>query len=612
MRIYILSIILTFMVFPSTAQTHINTETWELTDSITFSSYDNLSAAASDGQSFYLTEWNSGTFIRTDMAGKVEEEFSISGISQIRDLCYDGQYFYGGKADSVIYILDLEQKQTAGTIHAPSGVEIRAIAYDSLQDAFWAGNWESDFYLIDRGGQVLDTVAYAHHQQPGISGLALDIWSHSSPQFWFFASKPQSPVFLGHMDFQGSFSGVFKDLRAISSGISGPKARGLSIYTAGNEKRLLGVIEGKPSKLFVYKLNSMIPKTDVAVIKVTSPVSGCELGSSEKLTINIANTGINPVSDIPLTITLISPNYFLHQEVIPDTILPFSSIQYTANKAFYMAGTGTYSMEVSTGLGADEFRDNDTLRHDIINMQPEAPPFTKNFDSLPYLQGWKITDANNDGYSWEFYENEGINNSGAMGYSWNEDGTTKADDWLFSPCITLDSGEVYAMRYSARSGIAGYEEMLSMYIGRKPDTSAMQKNIYPSAKIKADSFIVVYDTFSVAESGVYYLGFHMHSKPDAYKFFLDNIIIDQSVSIEKHSKPQVQLFPNPCSDYLHIRSDKPIKRLKLLAPSGHEILQQNPYSQNVKVRVDALAAGLYFILLEYENKQLIRKFLKHP
>ena len=55
---------------------------------------------------YYTTRWASNLIHEYDMTGTLIREFSIPGVSGLRDLAYDGTYFYGGASSSTIYQMD--------------------------------------------------------------------------------------------------------------------------------------------------------------------------------------------------------------------------------------------------------------------------------------------------------------------------------------------------------------------------------------------------------------------------------------------------------------------------------------------------------------------------
>ncbi|MDD4634315.1 MAG: choice-of-anchor J domain-containing protein [Bacteroidales bacterium] len=130
-------------------------EAWDLVASFTATAAG-MQGVATDGQYIYLTSWQASptaghSFEKYDLDLNFVEGFDISGVSQLRDLTYDGTYFYGGSG-STLYCLDLANQTLVSSVS--TGVStIRHCSYDPENDGFWVGNW-SDLYRINRAGVV--------------------------------------------------------------------------------------------------------------------------------------------------------------------------------------------------------------------------------------------------------------------------------------------------------------------------------------------------------------------------------------------------------------------------------------------------------------------------
>jgi len=65
-------------------------------------------AVETDGNFIYTTNWGgTGTFHKYDMTGTWVSDFTITGVSAIRDLAFDGTYFYGAAANMSLFKIDL-------------------------------------------------------------------------------------------------------------------------------------------------------------------------------------------------------------------------------------------------------------------------------------------------------------------------------------------------------------------------------------------------------------------------------------------------------------------------------------------------------------------------
>ena len=117
-------------------------------------------AICTDGSYIYTASWQSApvggyTFYQYNLDGTFVEGFDIAGATGIRDITYDGTYFYGTSGGSTIFILDLSNRTLVGTITC-SGLTSRHISYDPVRDGFWSGNW-STLSLYDRSGNLVQT-----------------------------------------------------------------------------------------------------------------------------------------------------------------------------------------------------------------------------------------------------------------------------------------------------------------------------------------------------------------------------------------------------------------------------------------------------------------------
>lgn len=125
---------------------------------------------ASDGQYIYTSTYSkapnnnppvNSMFYKYDFDGNLIEEFDIAGCDHLRDLTYDGQYFYGGSAadghESRLYCVDLANKTVIGFV-TTSLESIRHCSYDPVNDGFWVGT-STTLKRINRAGETVATIA---------------------------------------------------------------------------------------------------------------------------------------------------------------------------------------------------------------------------------------------------------------------------------------------------------------------------------------------------------------------------------------------------------------------------------------------------------------------
>lgn len=174
-----------------------------------------------DGTYFYSTRWGSNLIHKYDTDGNLVEEFSIPGVSGLRDLAFDGTYMYGGAAANTIYKMDFTTKTLVGTISSP--VAVRFIAYDDENDAFWCGNWGDNPTLVSRTGSTIASFSTGLTSQ---YGAAYDNVTAGGPYLWIFDQGggvcPGSLMIIQYNIASGTATGVSHDAcDNLTDGIAG-------------------------------------------------------------------------------------------------------------------------------------------------------------------------------------------------------------------------------------------------------------------------------------------------------------------------------------------------------------------------------------------------------
>jgi hypothetical protein len=218
-----------------------------------------------DGANIYTSYWGgtAGTgFDRYQMNGTFVEHFTIAGSSNsIRDMAYDGTYFYGSPASMTIEILDLANEVLIGTIPVTcTGVTgVRHIAYDPTLNAgaggFWIGNWGELGAITMTGAQIYPgTTAVVDSAY----GSAYDPYSTpGSPRVLLFQQSGASTVEIHGFDINSLTSqGLVHDASDIPGYLAGDLAGGMCTYedTGSGLALLIGNIQTDPNLVFAYEL----------------------------------------------------------------------------------------------------------------------------------------------------------------------------------------------------------------------------------------------------------------------------------------------------------------------------------------------------------------------
>ncbi|MEA2096988.1 MAG: T9SS type A sorting domain-containing protein, partial [Candidatus Cloacimonadota bacterium] len=179
-----------------------------------------------DGNFIYVPLWNGSDYLRYNLDGSFVEYFTVAGTASVRDLAYDGQYFYGAAANTSLFEMDFTPgaETLVSTITAP--VACRAIAYDNAADGFWANNWSDTITLFDRSGTVLNTLTMSP-TYISYYGFAYDDYSADGPFLWGFSQSVAGGILVQYDIAAGGETGVVFDVGTLVG--SGGSAGGLFI-----------------------------------------------------------------------------------------------------------------------------------------------------------------------------------------------------------------------------------------------------------------------------------------------------------------------------------------------------------------------------------------------
>ena len=174
------------LVEDSTIQRRNSRSLW---DSIqTFATRENAEqAVVTDGFFIYTSSWmRPGEFNRYTPNGEYVETFFIENVGMIRNLSYNGNYFYGTDATNVILKLDLDNQTLLGSIETDIP-EIRHCSFNRQDGSLLAGDWNS-LYRIDT---TSGTSQQIRSDLANVYSSAFDNLSAGGPYLWLFSQTSQ-------------------------------------------------------------------------------------------------------------------------------------------------------------------------------------------------------------------------------------------------------------------------------------------------------------------------------------------------------------------------------------------------------------------------------------
>jgi len=351
------------------------TDTWDIQFSYDVNTAPGgvgVAGAEYDGENFLVSEWgySSRNVFQFDHDGNYLGSWEptwIPGTSGIRDMAFDGEYFYGSPATTDLYCYDFDGNLIE-TITAPTAC--RAIAYDSDDDAFWGNNWDSTLTKFARDGTVLDTIDLP----PSMYGCAYDNVceqpGYDGPFLWIFTGTStgggcQLECYdLATKTLTGATHSVSDDFGDYIAG-------GLFFTTEWEDgyATIGGLGQGTPDLLFGYELcqtsgggNMYEPDTYPVEAVVENYGTYTEVDFNVHAEILDENDAVFWEADYMIT-TPMDPGTF--------QIISFGDVTFTN------ADEGEYDMVIATELVGDEVPGNDDESWTfVIDIYDDIPPET--------------------------------------------------------------------------------------------------------------------------------------------------------------------------------------------------------------------------------------------
>lgn len=286
--------------------------------------------------------------------------------------------------------------------------------------------------------------------------------------------------------------------------------------------------------------------TDYLQANFSYEVYPCSPSANSQIQIGFTNQGINPVTTFTATY-IVDEEPPVTETVTLSTPLAFGqSATYTFTTTANLTEDPLYGLVAYVVMANDGAAANDTAETFFV-ITPEtynfntSGNFTSNFDLINFgvgfgdfrtAWGWTFQDANNDGFTFAIRPQGGANTFGATAFSgdfmlfyrWNA--TAAANDWAFSPCLSLENGVGYQVRVQARCGEENgtvFPERFRFGYGTSPVASSM--NTFGQQEVTSTSYNQFTSSFVVPTTGTYHLGINVNSTADQFFLAIDDLQI---------------------------------------------------------------------------------------
>ena len=257
---------------------------------------------------------------------------------------------------------------------------------------------------------------------------------------------------------------------------------------------------------------------DIAIMDIREIPNACDL-TNIPVTIDIKNAGFTNVSTCEAYYRL-NDGAAVHETVtIATPLAQNETYTYTFNTLATMTEPSTVITAWVEVPGDGNFLNN-LLHTNPINMiQAMDLPFVETFNAGEINDGWFTRDENNDEITFSIA-------NGVATYTYNDE--LNADDWLMTSCLYVPAGR-YDVSYSYNAIDPTMTENFGVYYGKKVGDNYVMNHQVATHEFSNANYVTVHNTIEVAESGIYYFGFHASSIAGNAGFHINDFSIKSTI-----------------------------------------------------------------------------------
>jgi len=221
---------------------------------------------------------------------------------------------------------------------------------------------EGTFYLNTQVGESLVTnpdpnavpeeILLYQNPQNGNGYLVLNLSSLTPP-----GQLVMDQIYLDQLR---EYLTVINEEFAILYGVEGAEGFGMDIEYKVDANGQMVIKQARPWVSFWSDIQG---DYDLGVESVVAPESSSVLGSSELITVNVSNNGLNAMSDFDLTLYV--DDVFVETMTIDESIEPFTDVDYQFTIPQNFSAVGTYEIKCIVSHEQDQYTNNDTLQTTI-------------------------------------------------------------------------------------------------------------------------------------------------------------------------------------------------------------------------------------------------------
>lgn len=250
-----------------------------------------------------------------------------------------------------------------------------------------------------------------------------------------------------------------------------------------------------------------------------------------------------------------------------------------------------------------------------LSASAQTVVFSENFETEAGRNSWINTDRDGDGEKWEFDNStvDAFTGYYATSWSWFFE-TFTPDNTLTSPSMTLpnNSGKQLSLKFD----VGAYDDELfqehyavyvipasSNFTGT--ETAVFEETL--DAGYMEEAKQVSIDISSYKGQDVKLVLRH-YNCTDLLVLMMDNIQVLETeiLAVSDFSKTNLQVYPNPSSDFIKVNGVEKIDKIRLFDVSGKMVLE----TQSTEADIRKLPAGQYILNVHSGSDIISRKIIK--
>ena len=239
-------------------------------------------------------------------------------------------------------------------------------------------------------------------------------------------------------------------------------------------------------------------------------------------------------------------------------------------------------------------------------------PYVMNFETaiVPALPNCTSIQNVGTGNLWTVANNPGFGfTTKTLQYLYN--GSNAANVWFYTQGLNLTAGTTYSIAFDYGSNSTAYVEKLKVAYGTSATAASMTNVVVDLPSISNNTPVTSLTEFTPTTTGVYYFGFNVYSAANQYNLYVDNIVIDVSLSTGSFDSSSFSAYPNPVKDVFNFAYSNTISDLVIYNLLGQQVLATKPNATQGQVDMSSFPNGTYLVKVTSENQTKTIKVIKN-